>query len=193
MTTTDYLQREIRRAELSIRRAERKPNTPPEELRGLHEKLEHLQEALEAVNEHWKRVHEQRGWTTGEPLTLERLRKMVNTPVYVEDKCYPMRSAWGMVHDGFCDMQIDAYFFADYGERWVAYPCTFARVDREKWEPCEKCNTCWTCKLALNEFVREPCMSCGAFKNHKSLNFCPWCGRPLTEEAWAELERKVFP
>lgn len=30
MTTTEYLQREIRRAELSVRRAERKPNTPPE-------------------------------------------------------------------------------------------------------------------------------------------------------------------
>ena len=29
MTTTDYLQREIRRTELSVRRAERKPNTPP--------------------------------------------------------------------------------------------------------------------------------------------------------------------
>lgn len=63
MTTTDYLQREIRRTELSIRRAERKPSAPPAELRGLHEKLEHLQEALEAVNEHWQRVHEQRGWT----------------------------------------------------------------------------------------------------------------------------------
>lgn len=58
MTTTEYLQREIRRTELSVRRAERKPNTPPEELRGLHEKLEHLQEALKAVNEHWQRVHE---------------------------------------------------------------------------------------------------------------------------------------
>lgn len=51
MTTTEYLQREIRRVELSIRRAERKPNVPHEELRGLHEKLEHLQEAMKAVEE----------------------------------------------------------------------------------------------------------------------------------------------
>ena len=63
MTTTEFLQREIRRTELSIRQSERKPNTPAEELRGLREKLEHLQEALEAVNEHWQRVYEQRGWT----------------------------------------------------------------------------------------------------------------------------------
>lgn len=49
MTTTEFLQREIRRVELSIRRAERKQNAPQGELRGLHEKLEHLQEAREAM------------------------------------------------------------------------------------------------------------------------------------------------
>lgn len=75
MTTTEYLQREIRRVELSIRRAERKPNVPHEELRGLHEKLEHLQEAMDSVEEHWQRVHEQREWTAGEPLTVERQRE----------------------------------------------------------------------------------------------------------------------
>lgn len=75
MTTTEYLDRELRRVDLSMRRAAKKPNAPPEELRGLHEKLEHLQEALKAVDEHWQRVHEQRGWTAGEPLTLEQLRE----------------------------------------------------------------------------------------------------------------------
>lgn len=59
MTTPEYLQREIRRTELSVRRAERKPNTPQEELRGLHEKLEHLQEAMKAVEE-LARVTEER-------------------------------------------------------------------------------------------------------------------------------------
>lgn len=203
MTTTDYLQREIRRAELSIRRAERKLNTPPEELRGLHEKLEHLREALEAVNEHWKRVHEQRGWATGEPLTAEQLWDMEGKPVLLKS---PWWTEWCIVREhGEHEIAGDAISFtrryycevclglSDYGKTWTAYAYQPAHIDREAWEPCEKCNTCWTCKLALNEFVREPCMSCGAFKNHKSLNFCPWCGRPLTDEAWAELERKVFP
>lgn len=81
--------------------------------------------------------------------------------------------------------------FVYSGERSCKVNGIARKIDREAWEPCEKCNTCWTCKLALNEFVREPCMSCGAFKNHKSLNFCPWCGRPLTEEAWAEMERRI--
>ena len=75
MTTAEFLQREIRRAELSIRRAELKPNTPLEELRGLHEKLEHLQEAMDSVEEHWQRVHEQREWTAGELLTMEQQRE----------------------------------------------------------------------------------------------------------------------
>lgn len=83
MTTTEFLKREIRRAELSIRRAEHKPNTPPEELRCLREKLEHLQEALEAVNEHWQRVHEQRGWTTGESLTAEQQRERMGSTYYL--------------------------------------------------------------------------------------------------------------
>lgn len=61
MTTTEFLQRQIRRTELAIRQAHRKPNTPLEEIEGLCEKLKHLQDALKAVEEHWQRVHEQRG------------------------------------------------------------------------------------------------------------------------------------
>ena len=37
MTTTEFLEREIRRAEISLRHAQRKPNTPEEELRELVE------------------------------------------------------------------------------------------------------------------------------------------------------------
>ena len=114
MTTIEYLQREIRRTELSIRRSECKPNTPPEELRGLHEKLEHLQEALEAVNEHWQRGHDERGW--------------------------------------------------------------MPRIDREKWEPCKICGIRGMAEALI--LKREM--------------FCAYCGRPLTEEAWAELERRFF-
>jgi len=123
MTTIDYLQREIRRTELSIRRAERKPNTPPEELRGLHEKLEHLQEALEAVEEHWQRVHDERGW--------------------------------------------------------------MPRIDREA----------WTAEWVDNDHSEE--MMCKCFKCGYPVSyfwgktaFCPGCGRAMTPEALAELERR---
>lgn len=46
-----------------------------------------------------------------------------------------------------------------------------AHIDREKWVPCMWC--------ALN----------GQFGLN---NYCSNCGRPLTEQAWAELERRVF-
>lgn len=34
----------------------------------------------------------------------------------------------------------------------------------------------------------EECADCWLWERH---SFCPDCGRPLTEEAWAELERKI--
>lgn len=175
MTTTEYLQREIRRTELAIRRAERKPNTPAEELRGLRKKLEHLQEALEAVNEHWQRVHERRGWTAGEPLTVEQLRGMdMPTPVWMEaDK--KTIEGWGgywcicqrghILTPGMVSMYADKMD----GATFYSYPP--AHIDREKWGPCMWC--------ALN----------GQFGLN---NYCSACGRPLTDEAWAELERRVF-
>lgn len=181
MTTTEFLQREIRRAELSIRRAERKPNTPPEELRGLHEKLEHMQEALEAVEEHWQRVHEQRGWTTGEPLTLEQLRGMDKpTPVWMEaDK--KTIEGWGG-HWCLCQRghiltpgMVSMYADKMDGATFYSYPP--AHIDREKWEPCKICGIRGMTEALILKRER----------------FCAHCGRPLTEEAWADLERRVFP
>lgn len=147
MTTTDYLQREIRRAELSTRRAERKPNTPPEELRGLHEKLEHLQDALYAVEEHQ--------------------RRRVVPLVY--------KTSEGTAH-----------------------------IDREKWEPCEYCQRRTSpdevSMLTTDENGSETGMFVfnGILASNtdglqmRQIYFCPICGRPLSEESWAELERRVF-
>lgn len=73
------------------------------------------------------------------------------------------------------------------------------RIDREKWEPCEDCKSCDNC---VNSGDYDPyegyfgeCASCDT-KTHSNFspeNFCHHCGRPLTEEAWAELERRAFP
>ena len=87
-------------------------------------------------------------------------------------------------------------------------------VSREAWEPCKICNGKTTLyqytantKLFMNTFghaatLVTECMGCppyaeccmkgistnSAFK----INLCPECGRPLTEEAWAELERRLI-
>ena len=66
MTTKEFLQWQIRSTELAIRAAGRQPNVPAAELRGLREKRDHLRVALEAVEEHWRRVHQERGWSDNE-------------------------------------------------------------------------------------------------------------------------------
>lgn len=74
-------------------------------------------------------------------------------------------------------------------EESISYPYRPVHIGREKWEPCIKCNgKCYFCKF--NETSK--CRKC---KNHgfysPMFNFCPDCGRPLTPEAWAELEKRL--
>ena len=76
-----------------------------------------------------------------------------------------------------------------------------AHIDREAWEPCEWCGE-WIggdcspreqdagyklyagyCKqVAADDFYED---------ETEELNYCPICGRPLTEEAWAEMEKRM--
>ncbi|MEE0678786.1 MAG: hypothetical protein U0N53_01805 [Ruthenibacterium sp.] len=159
MNTTEFLEREIRRAEISLSHAQRKPHTPKEELRGLRDKIACLEEALTAV---------QRRCLAEKPMTLEQLR---GTPHgKIKDKT--------LQH--ICDRA---------NELAYAYPT--AHIDREKWEPCDACsNAKHIVGLALaimddgSDHRIDTKMNC-------EYSFCPNCGRPLTDEAWAELERRV--
>ena len=74
-------------------------------------------------------------------------------------------------------------------------------IDREAWEPCEWCGE-WIggdcrpkeqdvgyklyagyCKqVAADDFYED---------ETEELNYCPICGRPMTPEAWAELEKRL--
>lgn len=55
-----------------------------------------------------------------------------------------------------------------------------AKLDRSRWEGCILCEgvTGWTQDLDEEHHEVE-------------VLFCPQCGRPITEEAWAELERRI--
>ena len=73
----------------------------------------------------------------------------------------------------------------------LAYAYPTAHIDREKWEPCDACsNAKHIVGLALaimddgSDHRIDTKMNC-------EYSFCPNCGRPLTDEAWAELERRV--
>lgn len=62
-------------------------------------------------------------------------------------------------------------------------------IDREKWEPCHSCDSkCLICMV--NE--THKCRICKDYKYYLPLyQFCPKCGRPLTDQAWAELEKRM--
>lgn len=67
------------------------------------------------------------------------------------------------------------------------------RNDREKCEPCHVCGK-WKILLYRGFRTAEEAMDLSG-KSHPHTTgrawFCPRCGRPLTPEAWKELERKV--
>lgn len=60
---------------------------------------------------------------------------------------------------------------SDYGKTWTAYAYQTAHIDREKW---------------------DMCMFCEPNRLLMGYTYCSSCGRPLTEEAWAELERRCL-
>lgn len=51
------------------------------------------------------------------------------------------------------------------------------KLDRSRWEKCRGCDLC------KNDYA--------VYHIFPYYKFCPMCGRPLTEEAWAELERRI--
>lgn len=69
-----------------------------------------------------------------------------------------------------------------------------AKLNRSRWEGCKECTlpSCGTCVRYNHRNTGDPCTtSCIRYSKHKPVNFCKNCGRPLTEEAWAELERRL--
>lgn len=76
---------------------------------------------------------------------------------------------------------------------------THIKLDRSRWEGCAECEAVygeddWDC-AGLHEYRIVDCYL--QYFDHQfgwegvKIKFCPNCGRPLTEEAWAELERKI--
>ncbi len=131
----------------------------------------------------------------GEPLSLEQLKQMVGKPVWIEDKEYPENTGWVIWDDSFKQNWLgDPETQNSHGKSWLAYSYPPAHIDRSEWEGCRKCRSCWTCKSAIEPVRAEnsKCFVCEDLSNYEPLNFCPHCGRPLTEEAWVELERRVM-
>lgn len=77
---------------------------------------------------------------------------------------------------------------------WIAYAYPPDHIDWEAWKPCGACKN-GEITVHVPEFramaVCNQHMDHDAFDLTLRPRFCPWCGRPMTEEAWAELEKRL--
>lgn len=129
----------------------------------------------------------------GEPLSLEQLKQMVGKPVWIERIEAPYDGKWFIVNYADTENPDKTLYtdsgvtYSEYGKYFIAYPYPPAHIDRRAW------TAEWI--YPENEWNLPRCSKCGcnskdATYGHKN-NFCPKCGRAMTEEAWAELERRL--
>lgn len=128
------------------------------------------------------------------PLTLEQLREMDGEPVFVQTPGVEKYGRWVIVagvniEDNALYCQGD-YTCRDYGKVWLAYAYPLAHIDREAWSPCELCRGKHLQTVGFDDRI----YLCGGNSKppeNEKFRFCPKCGRPLTEDAWAELENRL--
>lgn len=134
------------------------------------------------------------------PLTLEQLREMDGQPVWCEWLLPKDRAVedgkWFIVIVGEkTGLEIKRpaeygdYFLKteEYGQTWLAYAYPPAHIDREAWTAewikydgyteCSKCKHWYDSPESEDDGDRPA--------------FCPSCGRAMTPEAWAELEKRM--
>ena len=145
----------------------------------------------------------------GQPLTLEQLRGMDGQCVKVvvdgveplemlalvevpeDEDCVLLRNNLGGAsefysNDDLKDACVNVYSYSP------------ANIDREAWEPCSRCRPQENSldRFSGHEFLIDDAEiyfydSDDGWEGEE-IKFCPWCGRPLTEGAWAELEKRVM-
>lgn len=133
----------------------------------------------------------------GDPLTLEQLRNMDGKPVWIVES--PDWGHWELSEDAedyILDRDTDLYglTYPDPDGKaglhklgWIAYAYPPSHIDREAWTAewvkhdgyteCSKCEH-WYDSPENEDEGDQPA-------------FCPSCGRAMTPEAWAELERRI--
>lgn len=126
-----------------------------------------------------------------ESLTLEQLWEMDGQPVYVKNMYFSELSGWGIMLDNVCNSYHGVYFIEEYGRSWLAYAYPPVHINREAWNSCEFCGELdasfvlyagYSKQVAVDEFYEDEI---------DDVKFCPKCGRPLTNEAWDILEKRI--
>ena len=129
----------------------------------------------------------------GEPLTVERLREMDGKPVWIEDV-----NRWRFVSipeaGQFKNTPSVLFRKEDVQFEWqiedselTVYSYPPAHIDRSEW------TAEWVPMTDDDGCVWLECSACeyDLDSMEESNPFCPSCGRAMTEEAWAELERRL--
>lgn len=136
------------------------------------------------------------------PLTQDQLKEMAGKWVRIvlldesETKGFAfinkheLNTFFGYDSNKYC---VKATFTLDEcGKEFEAYSLEEKHIDRDSWKPCEMCETCSNCWGAMNEKYWLPCNKCTEFSEFDPVSYCRYCGRPLTEEAWEELEQRLM-
>lgn len=142
-----------------------------------------------------------------QPLTMEQLRGMDGQPVWIMES--PNWGHWELSEDAEDylagrDTSLYGITYPDHDckggvhqLRWIAYAYPPAHIDRGAWEPCSMCRPQENSldRFSGHEFLIDDaeiyfCDSEDGWEGEE-IRFCPWCGRPLTEAAWEELEKRV--
>lgn len=120
----------------------------------------------------------------------ERAEKGEQTLIY----CTPLKDFAKVFKFGIMFFGTDDYcsweeIKENYGKLWEAYACP--PIGREKWKPCELCESCTNCWFCMNSETGRPCINCDEYSKFSPVSYCRYCGRPLTSEAWKQLEKRL--
>lgn len=135
------------------------------------------------------------------PLTLDQLRQMDGQPVWIEDEerfglvSVAAAGAWkGIPFVRFCENGCGFEYNVET-RGLKLYACK--PINFDKWEPCEHCRpSTWPPDMfGPHDF---PVVDNAIYYydvddgwEGEEINFCPWCGRPLTPAARELLERRL--
>lgn len=132
--------------------------------------------------------------TVSGPLTLEQLKSMRNQVVFVDitvkefSRICDLKSQFGIVRPEENKIHLfngRSLYFTSRGS-WTAYAYPTARIDREAWTAEWKRQY----KSGTSAGPGYVCSACDMWHERPSW-FCPACGRAMTPESMAWLEKRL--
>ena len=125
-------------------------------------------------------------------MTREEAIKWMEETMGLLDKCFPALKEEVLEQNEVFKIAISALRSAPQPGK----PLTLDQL-RVRWKGCDSCKAaCWNCSHNLlccedNDKECHYCFDQSMWEYNNYRDYCPDCGRPLTDEAWAELEQRL--